>query len=408
MEFIDFYVGKRIPSVAAAPPAGRAHRSSAHLRRVADPPAPGPLHRPSPPTRPRWPPTRPSPRSGWSGRTAPGRPPASRSVRPRATSTPGPCPAPSPRPATCSPTASSGRRPPPSPTTSPGARRATSTTRRPSGTRRSTAAPTTIWTSRDPGGRVDPLGPARRGRFAQLRDPAVHHRDGARRAGERRPVAALDRGRHRPRGHPDRGAARRKEEYIQSGWLRASPPGPRRRPSPPTWRPFHTDAEADAAPLPAGEFVPVRVEPVPVRPRDPARVEAAPQHRGARRQPAVLDLRHHHPERHPDQRDRPLGRHAVEGAAPGAAVEPDPGGAVDRAGVPGAAQPAVPRLPAGPGGDRCGRDRRRPRRGRVLAGPRAAAANRTATGSSPRAVHADRSADDDPGGRRPTSRSRGR
>ena len=48
------------------------------------------------------------------------------------------------------------------------------------------------------------------------------------------------------------------EEYIQSGWLRAS-----HRALDPAestdLAPFHTDTQADAAPLPSGEFVPVRV-----------------------------------------------------------------------------------------------------------------------------------------------------
>ena len=48
------------------------------------------------------------------------------------------------------------------------------------------------------------------------------------------------------------------EEYIQSGWLRASHRALDESQST-DLAPFHTDAQADAAPLPAGEFVPVRV-----------------------------------------------------------------------------------------------------------------------------------------------------
>jgi predicted acyl esterase len=52
------------------------------------------------------------------------------------------------------------------------------------------------------------------------------------------------------------------ERYVQSGWLRAS-----QRKLDPTMttptRPWHTNAQADAAPLPAGKFVPVRVELMP-------------------------------------------------------------------------------------------------------------------------------------------------
>ncbi|MGZ4682554.1 MAG: CocE/NonD family hydrolase [Acidimicrobiales bacterium] len=48
------------------------------------------------------------------------------------------------------------------------------------------------------------------------------------------------------------------EEYIQSGWLRASHRALDAAQST-DLAPFHTDAEADAAPLPAGQFVPVRV-----------------------------------------------------------------------------------------------------------------------------------------------------
>src|SRR5205085_3914919 len=49
------------------------------------------------------------------------------------------------------------------------------------------------------------------------------------------------------------------ERYIQSGWLRAS----HRKLDPAMTtpvRPWHTDLEADAKPLPSGKFVPVRVE----------------------------------------------------------------------------------------------------------------------------------------------------
>ncbi len=49
-----------------------------------------------------------------------------------------------------------------------------------------------------------------------------------------------------------------KEEYIQSGWLRASHRALDEAQST-DLAPFHTDAEADAAPLPAGQFTPVRV-----------------------------------------------------------------------------------------------------------------------------------------------------
>jgi predicted acyl esterase len=49
-----------------------------------------------------------------------------------------------------------------------------------------------------------------------------------------------------------------REEYIQSGWLRASHRALDAAEST-ELAPFHTHAEADAAPLPAGEFVPVRV-----------------------------------------------------------------------------------------------------------------------------------------------------
>ena len=52
------------------------------------------------------------------------------------------------------------------------------------------------------------------------------------------------------------------ERYVQSGWLRAS-----QRKLDPTrttvTRPWHTNAAADAAPLPKGKFVPVRVELMP-------------------------------------------------------------------------------------------------------------------------------------------------
>ena len=112
------------------------------------------------------------------------------------------------------------------------------------------------------------------------------------------------------------------EEYIQSGWLRASHRAARRgrvdRPGAVPHR--HRGRRRPAA---RRRVRPGAGRPVPVRPRDPTRVEAAPQHRGAGRQPAVLDVRHHHTDRHADQRDRPLGRTALEGAAPRAAVEPD-------------------------------------------------------------------------------------
>ena len=49
-----------------------------------------------------------------------------------------------------------------------------------------------------------------------------------------------------------------KEEYIQSGWLRASHRAVDESEST-ALAPFHTDTEVDAAPLPEGEFVPVRV-----------------------------------------------------------------------------------------------------------------------------------------------------
>ncbi len=48
------------------------------------------------------------------------------------------------------------------------------------------------------------------------------------------------------------------EEYIQSGWLRASHRALDESEST-ALAPFHTDTEVDAAPLPDGEFVPVRV-----------------------------------------------------------------------------------------------------------------------------------------------------
>ena len=106
LEFVDFYVGKRIPNVSPLLLRGRAHGPAGHLRRV----RPSPSRRASTPaTRPtprRWPPTRRSPRSVWCGRTAPARRRASRWARPRASSRPGRCRARSPRRCTCSPTAS--------------------------------------------------------------------------------------------------------------------------------------------------------------------------------------------------------------------------------------------------------------------------------------------------------------
>ncbi len=49
------------------------------------------------------------------------------------------------------------------------------------------------------------------------------------------------------------------EIYVQSGWLRASQRALDSEASTPV-QPVHTHLEADAADLPAGEFVPVRVE----------------------------------------------------------------------------------------------------------------------------------------------------
>jgi len=49
------------------------------------------------------------------------------------------------------------------------------------------------------------------------------------------------------------------ETYVQSGYLRASHRKLDNDRSTPT-RPVQTHLEADAAPLPAGQFVPVRVE----------------------------------------------------------------------------------------------------------------------------------------------------
>ena len=63
------------------------------------------------------------------------------------------------------------------------------------------------------------------------------------------------------------------EVYVQSGWLRASQRALDEAAST-ELRPVHTFLEADAEPLVAGEWTPVRVELLPVRPRLPRRARA--------------------------------------------------------------------------------------------------------------------------------------
>ncbi len=152
------------------------------------------------------------------------------------------------------------------------------------------------------------------------------------------------------------------ERFIQSGWLRAS----HRK-----LDDVGIDAVVALPDPPAGGCRtaarrPVRAGPrraVPLRARPTRRLAAAGQHRGTRRQPAVLAVRHDHALRGA-QRHRSLGGSPLEGRPAGVAGGRGPGRARGLAGMPVTAQPALPGLPPGARRDRraVGPRRRRPLR----------------------------------------------
>ena len=133
------------------------------------------------------------------------------------------------------------------------------------------------------------------------------------------------------------------ETYVQSGWLRASHRKLDKKTSG-KFDPRPTHLEGDSALLPAGEFSLARVEIFPSAHVFRAGLADPDQHRGARRRPHALGVRHAaHRRRHHERRVAHR-RAGVEARAPG---RPERLGARGAAAVPVAARAAVPRLRGG-------------------------------------------------------------
>ena len=93
-------------------------------------------------------------------------------------------------------------------------------------------------------------GPRRQGR--RVRHRAAHRRHRARRHRQRRPVGAGDDARRRPRGDDQRGASGRQGDLRAERLAARQPARARRRRRPPRSLPVQTHARADVAPLPKG------------------------------------------------------------------------------------------------------------------------------------------------------------